>query len=299
MSTSPDDTGSFNTPLVEIRLITEIKTAKGVGGVKYGKWTAELMFGDERKEISATDEHQTIHTRGAVLAAVDALAALKRRCAVQLTTDSEYLLSGATTWLPMGMALGWNTGPKAARIRNHDLWGQLRALAARHDVHWIGPRNKGEFADTMTDIKTELWRRTHGDGPDIGYLYAGNVLPWDDSLGAYRAFTEDEKSSDVSVNVGTPVDSAATPLTTKEREARKRVIARIAKHYRPEHIHPAPPKPSPPPATKATPITLGPTKVRQLFAGFETVDLLRYPRADRRFKHQTERTAELEIGIEQ
>ena len=58
--------GDFITQVVEIRLTTAVKTAKGVGGVKYGKWTAELTFGDEHKEISATDDHKTIHTRGAV-----------------------------------------------------------------------------------------------------------------------------------------------------------------------------------------------------------------------------------------
>ena len=322
MSTLQDDLPSyalpdtsennFNIPLVEIRLTTEIKNAKGVGGVKYGKRTAELSFGHSRTEFSATDEHQTIHTRGAVLAAVGALASLKRRCAVEIYTDSTYLLQGATTWFPLGMSLGWHAGPKAGRIRNHDLWDQLRDLVARHSIDWIGPRRMGdsEFSGMMPEISTELWRRTRGDGHDTCYLYAGRVLPWDEALGAYRTFSADEKSSDVCCNVGGD-DTAVTPLTAKEKQARKRVIQRIAEHYRPEHIRPAPHKPSDTTAAQpSTPLTLEPSKVKQLFAAFEelqpgtvsptgTVSFLRYPRADARFRSPTARTARLELGLEQ
>jgi ribonuclease HI len=304
---TPDN--NFNTQLVELRITTAVETAKGVGGVKYGKWTAELKFGAARKEISATDAHQTIHTRGAVLAAVAALGALKRRCAVQLYTDSTYLLEG-TAWLAMNLALGWHTGKKAGRIRNHAIWGQLRDVASRHDIQWIGPRNltKGEFGSVMPHFPTEVWRRTVGDGSDTGHLYAGSVLPWDEVLSEYRAFTDDEKSSDVCLNVGNTYDNEATPLTSREREARKRVIARIAKHFQPEYIRPAPPTPSPP----VTPTILEPSRVKQLVAAFEelhptrasdastgTISFLRYPRADARFRYPTARTARLELEIEQ
>jgi ribonuclease HI len=309
---TPDN--NFNTPLVEINLTTAVLTAKGVGGVKYGKWTAQLTFGDERKEISATDAHQTIGTRGALLAAVAGLGALKRRCSVQLYTDSEYLLSGATTWLPLGMALGWHTGPKAGRIRNHDLWGQLRDISARHSIDWIGPRRQAdaEFADITPDLKTELWRRTVGEGQDKGYLYAGHESPWSESMGAYRAFAESEmRDPAICASVDCTDDSGVTTLTAKEKQARKKVIARIAKHYRPEHIRPAPRKPpdtiaAPP----STPLTLEPIKVKRIVAAFEelqpgtvsptgAVSFLRYPRADARFRYPTARTARLELGLEQ
>jgi ribonuclease HI len=300
------EVGDFNIPLVEIRLTTSALTAAGVGTLRYGKWEAQLTFGDERKYISATDAHQTIHTRGAVLAAVAALGALKRRCAVQLYTDSEYLLEG-TVWLRQGLALGWHTGKKSGRIRNHDLWGQLRDLAALHSIDWIGPRKQtdSEFADTMPEIKTELWRRTVGDGPDTGYLYSGHVLPWDYTLGEYRAFTDAEtRDSAVCTSVDCTDDNAATPLTAKERESRKRVIARIAKHFQPEYIRPAPRAPSPP----ITPTILEPSKVKQLVAAFEqlqpgtvsptgTVSFLRYPRATLAHRFPTARTARLELTI--
>jgi ribonuclease HI len=292
--------GDFITPLVELRITTEVKTAKGRGGVTYGTRSAQLSFGDSRTEFSTTDDHKTIHNRGALLAAVAGLSALKRRCAVELHTDSEYLLQGATTWFPLRMALGWKTGPKAGRIRNYDLWGQLRDVAGRHDVHWIGPRKQASDSDVMPHISTELWRRTIGDGPDTGYLYCGNVAPWNDTLGTYRSFTDDEMGNPtICSRIDCTDDNTVTTLTAKEKQARKRVIARIAKHYRPEHIRPTPRAPIPVPTSSTAPIRLEPTQVHHLFAGYDEVTLLKYPRADRRFKHQTERTAVLEIGIEQ
>ena len=289
--------------LVELRITTAAETAKGVGGVKYGKWTSDLSFGESRKSISGTDHHQTIDTRGALLAAVAGLGALKRRSAVQIHSDSTYLLDG-TVWLPLNLSLGWNTGPRNARIRNHDLWGQLRDLASRHNIQWIGPRvAKGEFGSVMPNVPTEIWRRTVGAGPDTGYLYAGAALPWDEVLGEYRAFTDTEiHDSAVCSSVDSTDDSTAAPLTPKEKQARKNIISRIAKHYQPEYIRPAPRRePSPP----VTPAILEPTKVNQLVAAFNELrpavdpSFLRYPRADARFRYPTARSALLEIGIEQ
>jgi ribonuclease HI len=308
VASTPDN--DFITPSVEIHLTTSVLTAKGIGGVKYGKWTAELEYGDTRKEIAATDDHKTIHNRGAVLAAVAALGALKRRSAVQLYTDSTYLLEG-TAWLPMNLAMGWRTGPKAGRIKNHVVWGQLRDLAQRHSIDWIGPRKQAgaEFAGIMPSVKTELWTRTVGEGPDTGYLYAGHESPWSESMDTYRAFTDEEMRNPVICSSVDCDDGAVAPLTSKEKEARKRIIARIAKHYRPEYIRPAPRvAPTPTPDSSSTaPVRLNPTQVHHLFAellaangeSHDTVELLKYPRADRRFKHQTQRTSVLEIGIEQ
>jgi ribonuclease HI len=238
--------GDFNIPLVDLRIATAVKTAKGRWGVLYGKWTADLSFRDSRKEVSGTDHRQTIHTRGAVHAAVGALASLKRRCAVEIYTDSTYLLQGATTWFPLGLSFGWAAdGDKPGRMRNYELWSQLRDLAARHDIHWHGPRSLaiGEFGSVMPEQKMEMRRRTVGDGPDAGHIYAGHVLPWDDSLGEYRAFDDGElQNPEICVNVGSTDDNAITPLTAGEKAARKRVIARIAKHYRPEFIKKAVPR---------------------------------------------------------
>jgi ribonuclease HI len=68
-------------------------------------------------------------------AAIEALDALKRRCRVELHTDSQYVRNGISQWLPLWKARGWRTMSKGA-VKNEDLWRRLDEAAARHVVDW-------------------------------------------------------------------------------------------------------------------------------------------------------------------
>lgn len=214
--------------------LVEIHT-KAAARRRSGEWAASLTAGDSYKGVEGADSLTTRHRMGLV-AAIAGLSTLKRRCAVELHTDSEYLISGAITWFPLHMSLGW-LGDGKHRIRNHVLWDQLRVVAARHDIQWHGPRHNtdafDEFTGIMDEHGTEVWGRTVGDGPDVGHVYSGHVLPWDDSLGEYRAFNDGD--AEVCSNIGTD-DTAEPPLPAKQRQARKRLIARVAERFRPEYI---------------------------------------------------------------
>jgi ribonuclease HI len=68
-------------------------------------------------------------------AAIEALAALKRRCKVQLYTDSQYVRNGITEWLPQWKKRDWKTADRKP-VKNADLWVRLEQEISRHDVHW-------------------------------------------------------------------------------------------------------------------------------------------------------------------
>jgi ribonuclease HI len=68
-------------------------------------------------------------------AAIEALNALTRPCAVELHTDSQYVKNGITQWLPLWKARGWRTMTKGA-VKNEDLWRRLDEARQRHDVDW-------------------------------------------------------------------------------------------------------------------------------------------------------------------
>ena len=59
-------------------------------------------------------------------AAIEALAALKRPCRVQLYTDSQYVRNGIMEWLPQWKKRGWKTADKKP-VKNADLWVRLEA----------------------------------------------------------------------------------------------------------------------------------------------------------------------------
>lgn len=104
----------------------------GVGG-----WGALLRFRDRELELFG-GEPATTNNRMELTAAIQALAALKRRCEVGLYTDSQYVRQGITTWLADWKRRDWRTSARKP-VKNQDLWQQLDALAAKHDIawHWV------------------------------------------------------------------------------------------------------------------------------------------------------------------
>ena len=99
-----------------------------------GGWAALLISGKERKEVSGA-ESTTTNNRMELTAAIGALSALKRRCAVKLYTDSKYVMQGYTEWLPAWKSRGWRTAAREP-VKNQDLWEQLDAAAAAQDIKW-------------------------------------------------------------------------------------------------------------------------------------------------------------------
>jgi ribonuclease HI len=99
-----------------------------------GGWGALLNYDGTKREISGA-EGQTTNNRMELLAAISALEALKRPCKVVLTTDSVYVRDGITRWLAGWKRKGWRTA-SGSPVKNQDLWQQLDAAAARHEVRW-------------------------------------------------------------------------------------------------------------------------------------------------------------------
>jgi ribonuclease HI len=120
-----------------------------------GGWAALLICGGERKELSGS-EAATTNNRMELCAAIEGLAALKRRCAVKLYTDSKYVLQGATEWLPNWKARGWRTAAKAP-VKNQDLWQKLDGVASGQDIewHWVkghSGHEENEYVDQLANV---------------------------------------------------------------------------------------------------------------------------------------------------
>jgi ribonuclease HI len=120
-----------------------------------GGWGAVLKTGAHVKELSG-GEADTTNNRMELTAAIRALEALKRPCRVALYTDSTYVRSGITEWLPTWRARGWRTADKKP-VKNQDLWQALAAQAARHEVrwHWVKGHSghpENERADELANL---------------------------------------------------------------------------------------------------------------------------------------------------
>lgn len=99
-----------------------------------GGWGALLQYGGHEKILSGAEE-LTTNNRMELMAAIQALAALKSPCKIDLYTDSKYVQKGISEWLAGWKARGWKKADKKP-VMNDDLWKMLDVEAARHDVKW-------------------------------------------------------------------------------------------------------------------------------------------------------------------
>lgn len=127
----------------EITIISDGSCPLGNPGP--GGWASIIRWRTE--EIVVAGSHPaTTNNRAELMAAIEALRALKRPCRVELQTDSMYLKQGITEWLAKWTASGWKTA-SGKPVLNQDLWYQLDELAKQHEVRWNWIPGHGENAD--------------------------------------------------------------------------------------------------------------------------------------------------------
>jgi ribonuclease HI len=99
-----------------------------------GGWAALLRSGATERELCGGEAHTT-NNRMELMAAIMALEALKRPCAVRLRTDSQYVRQGILDWMPNWIRRDWKTSA-GDPVKNKDLWQRLTAAAAPHRIAW-------------------------------------------------------------------------------------------------------------------------------------------------------------------
>lgn len=106
-----------------------------------GGWAAVLVYAgaDGRsveRELSGA-EAETTNNRMELMAAAEALEALREACHVRVHSDSAYLVNAFNDrWLDGWQRRGWRKADKSP-VLNRDLWERLLRQNARHRVDWI------------------------------------------------------------------------------------------------------------------------------------------------------------------
>ena len=120
-----------------------------------GGWGVVLQGGGRERELYGGDV-QTTNNRMELMAAIQALEALRRPATVRLHTDSKYLLDGITKWVDGWQRNGWKTAAKKP-VKNDDLWRRLIEAMKPHDVTWVWV--KGHAGDPGNERADALARR--------------------------------------------------------------------------------------------------------------------------------------------
>lgn len=99
-----------------------------------GGWGAVLEYNGTVKELKG-GMAETTNNQMELTAAIEALNALRRPCAVEIHTDSQYVKNGIQGWLFSWKKNGWKTAAKKP-VKNVELWQALDEATRRHRIKW-------------------------------------------------------------------------------------------------------------------------------------------------------------------
>ncbi|MBQ3276952.1 MAG: ribonuclease HI [Oscillospiraceae bacterium] len=110
-----------------------------------GGWSAILRYGSAVRELSG-GEAETTNNRMELTAVLEGLKALKEPCAVELFSDSQYIVNALNNgWLRDWKRRGWKR--RDGELKNPGLWQELDALLQQHTVaaHWVKGHADNEY----------------------------------------------------------------------------------------------------------------------------------------------------------
>ena len=128
-----------------------------------GGWAALLRFRGQERELGGREVYTT-NNRMELLAAIQALEALRRPCRVRLVTDSTYVRDGITRWIAGWKRRGWRTAG-GQPVKNVDLWQRLDTAAADHEIDWVWTRgHSGHPENERVDRRARAEAAAVGSG---------------------------------------------------------------------------------------------------------------------------------------
>lgn len=98
-----------------------------------GGWGGILIYGEHEREYSG-GERETTNNRMEIRAVIEGLSLLKFRCAVEIYSDSAYVVNAfCEHWLEGWERNGWKKAD-GKPVLNADLWMRLKELVGAHEV---------------------------------------------------------------------------------------------------------------------------------------------------------------------
>ncbi|MDA1343321.1 MAG: ribonuclease HI [Proteobacteria bacterium] len=117
-----------------------------------GGWGVILSYKGNAKELYG-GEPETTNNRMELTAVINALETLTKPCAVQINSDSKYVLQGITEWMDNWKKRDWKTASKSP-VKNEDLWRRLDAARLPHNIEWLWV--KGHSGNSGNDRADQL-----------------------------------------------------------------------------------------------------------------------------------------------
>lgn len=104
-----------------------------------GGWAFVILSNGE-KTTGTGGEKATTNNRMELTAVISALKQVEasgepQGTALTLSTDSQYVKNGITSWIHNWMKNNWQTAAKKP-VKNKDLWVELKKMSDRFNIQW-------------------------------------------------------------------------------------------------------------------------------------------------------------------
>ena len=129
-----------------------------------GGWGAILEYMGHEKEMSG-GEASTTNNRMELTAVIEGLKALKEPCAVELYSDSKYVIDGLSKgWAVSWRKNGWKKADKKPAL-NPDLWEVLLQLTEYHQMryHWVKGHADNPKNNRCDELAVAEWQKIKGE----------------------------------------------------------------------------------------------------------------------------------------
>ncbi len=126
-----------------------------------GGWGALIKIDGKEIYLSGADV-ATTNNRMELMGAIQALISIQdlvqpdEDLSIILTTDSNYVKEGITTWMHNWKKNNWRTAAKTP-VKNQDLWLLLDSIVHKYDIQWRWV--KGHSGHRENEIVDELARQ--------------------------------------------------------------------------------------------------------------------------------------------
>lgn len=117
-----------------------------------GGWGTILVYKGKEKELSGGDQ-LTTNNRMELTGVIEGLKALKEPCAVEIISDSKYVVQAINEWLKGWIAKGWKTASKSP-VKNQELWEEYVEVSKPHTIKatWVKGHAGHEHNERCDDL---------------------------------------------------------------------------------------------------------------------------------------------------
>ena len=99
-----------------------------------GGWGALIRYSGKEFELSGGKKNTT-NNEMELTAVIESLKSLPSPAKVTVTTDSQYVIKGATEWMQNWIRNGWKTAAKKP-VKNRLHWEAINSLTNKYSVKW-------------------------------------------------------------------------------------------------------------------------------------------------------------------